>query len=89
MLPTEHAKTAFHYNHKSGDILSDDNMIVATIGNVYRRNFPALGHAMAVAAELVEALRTIAGMPIPEHDNMISANMRIIARAALVLATAP
>jgi hypothetical protein len=35
---------------------------------------------------LVEALKQIRDLPIPEQDNMLAANMREIARAALALA---
>ena len=34
-------------------------------------------------AALVDALRVIADLPLPQQDNQMSANMRIIARAAL------
>lgn len=48
--------SGLRYNHKSGDILSDDNMIVATVAGAYRRTDPSLGAKMAAGPELVEAL---------------------------------
>lgn len=77
------------FDPENGTINLPDGRVAAYMAQSAHEADPTLGHKMAAAPELVVALRTIAEMPIPEQDNMISANMRIIARTALAKATAP
>lgn len=53
---------------------TDDDLPAQTAANA---------RLIAAAPQMLAALRTIAALPIPEQDNMLSANMRIIARAAI------
>jgi hypothetical protein len=48
------------------------------------RHDPARARLLLKAPELLAALKMIAEFPIPEQDNMISANMRNVAAALIV-----
>ncbi len=59
------------------------NVLMRRERDAAREKARRLTEALAEARRLREALRLIREFPIPEQDNMVAANMREVARAAL------
>lgn len=77
--------TNLHYDPETKTIAGQ--LWVARVFDSAAEADPGIGDKLAAAPEMFEALTTIAEFPIPEQDDMIAANMRIIARRALAKAT--
>lgn len=79
--------------HGDADHIAETEMACVKIPRLkegFRDDHAEANTALVEAiSPMLVALRAIAEMPIPEQDNMLSANMRIIAKAAIEKATKP
>lgn len=80
MTPDPNPPT-WRYTSSSQEVVRSDGVLIA------RDVPPEFGHLLEAAPDLLLALQIIAELPVPEQDNFMSHNMRVIARTARKRAT--